>query len=162
MILYYTNKGVDMHLLDQAKIDAYKDIECACGCGRTLKEKDRFGRPHTYISGHNGRKYDDPKQYKREWNKRNKPYRKRVKGERYRRLKVKAMMLKGGKCNICHIEYDGKNAPIYEFHHRDPNMKEYQITHMLVNKAWATLLIELEKCDLLCSNCHNQIHSVDF
>lgn len=39
---------------------------CKCGCGRTIPAKDRYGRSHDYISGHNGRKYADPTQYKRE------------------------------------------------------------------------------------------------
>lgn len=151
-----------MQPISQDKIDSYKEIECACGCGRMLKERDRFGRPHKYISGHNGRKYDDPKQHKREWNKKHQFHRYKAKMDRYRMLKVKAIQIKNGKCKICGVAYDGKNAPIYEFHHRDPNEKEYQLTHMLVNKAWSKVLTELDKCDLLCSNCHNQIHSVEF
>ena len=50
-------------------------ISCACGCGTTLKAVDEYGRPQSYINGHNGRKYEDPKQYKREWNHRHRPER---------------------------------------------------------------------------------------
>lgn len=46
-------------------------IECACGCKSKLTPLDKWGRPRQYVNGHNGRKYKDPKQYKREWNKRN-------------------------------------------------------------------------------------------
>jgi hypothetical protein len=151
-----------MKPVKQEKYDSYKMIECACGCGTLTKEKDRYGRPRRFVSGHNGRKYDDPKQYKREWNKRNKEYRKQVKMRRYRLLKAKVINLLGGECKICKEKYDGKNACIFEFHHRDPSLRESYIPHMLVNVAWVKVLKELEKCDLLCSNCHNQIHSAEF
>ena len=47
------------------------EILCGCGCGETLKSLDKWGRPRSYVSGHNGRKYQDPLQYKREWLERN-------------------------------------------------------------------------------------------
>ena len=47
-------------------------IECACGCGTKLNAWDEHYRRRSYISGHNGRKYNDPKQYKREYIERHK------------------------------------------------------------------------------------------
>jgi len=73
-------------------------IECACGCGKKTKDLDRYGRPKRYINGHNGRKYDDPTQYKREWNHRNRPARQEYKKQYHRQRKIKLILTKGGKC----------------------------------------------------------------
>lgn len=98
----------------QKVYDSADDVECACGCGTLIKNKDRFGRNKKFVSGHNGRKYTDPSQYKREWNHRNQPSRYESKQLRGRRLKVKIVLLMGGKCEDCGIEYNGKNACIFK------------------------------------------------
>lgn len=47
---------------------AAKEIECSCGCGTLIKDKDRYGRDKSYVTGHNTeRKYDNPLQYKKEY-----------------------------------------------------------------------------------------------
>jgi len=33
---------------------------------------------------------------------------------------------------------------------------------MIRNKAWEKLVTEAQKCDLLCNNCHEMKHSVEF
>lgn len=44
-----------------------------------------------------------------------------------------------------------------EFHHRDSSKKSFSISSY--NGGWTDLLIsELDGCDLLCSNCHREIH----
>jgi len=47
---------------------------------------------------------------------------------------------------------------VYEFHHRDPNEKDFTIGNCL-NKRWETIKSELDKCDLVCANCHRLGHS---
>jgi hypothetical protein len=74
----------------------------------------------------------------------------------YWRNKVKLMLVeyKGGKCQRC--GYD-KNIPsVYAFHHRNPNEKEFSISGM--TKSFDNLKKEADKCDLLCSNCHLEVH----
>ena len=75
--------------------------------------------------------------------------------ERWRNRKVKAVEYLGGKCCKC-----GYNKCIWalEFHHRNPNEKEATWTKM---RLWSEsrLLKELDKCDLLCANCHRELHS---
>lgn len=75
--------------------------------------------------------------------------------------KVKAVMLLGGKCQIC--GYDEHPAAL-QFHHRDPSAKVFSITtnHLASPKKvpWDMVLEEIAKCDLLCSNCHAVHHSV--
>lgn len=138
-------------------------IQCACGCGYAMSPIDAFGRPRSYVSGHNTvRKYEDPKQFKREWNHRNRPARATAKTDRFRRLKAKLLAMFGGACVDCALAYNGKNACVFHFHHRDPSTKTFALGNQLCNKAWQAIVAEARKCDLLCANCHELRHSGEF
>lgn len=67
-------------------------------------------------------------------------------------LKKEAISLKGGKCSIC-----GFNKSIWSlsFHHLDQNKKDYQISNI---KSLERLKSEINKCILVCTNCHQEIH----
>ena len=69
--------------------------------------------------------------------------------------KIKALEYKGGKCSVC--SYD-KCVEALHFHHMDETQKEFQITSN-TNKSWERTLKELDKCILVCANCHAEIHS---
>jgi hypothetical protein len=60
----------------------------------------------------------------------------------------------GGRCVRC--GYD-RCIKAMTFHHRDPAAKGFAISQML-DRAWAVLKPELDKCDLLCFNCHMEEH----
>lgn len=48
-----------------------------------------------------------------------------------------------------------KDPRCLDFHHRDPSTKSFNISSGLSNKlSLETLMKEIEKCDLLCRNCH--------
>lgn len=69
-------------------------------------------------------------------------------------LKKRAVKYKGGKC--CKCGYD-KCIAALEFHHIDPSIKDFNISKRYskmekVNK-------ELDKCILVCANCHREIHN---
>jgi len=135
-------------------------IECACGCGHTLKSKDHYGRDQKFINGHNGRKYEDPTQYKREWNHRNRKARNDYKLKYGRKRKINAIKLKGGKCFSCGLEYNGTNGSLFDFHHIDPSKKKFNVgATKLTALSWKKILLELDKCNLLCSNCHRIFHT---
>lgn len=68
-------------------------------------------------------------------------------------VKLRAVALKGGKCCICGYS---KSIRALHFHHVDPTTKKFTLSHGI--HAWATVLAELEKCILVCSNCHGEIH----
>ena len=71
--------------------------------------------------------------------------------------KVEFINLKGGSCNLCGYN---KNITALEFHHRDSSTKDFSIDiRKLANTKKETLLLELEKCDLICANCHREIHA---
>jgi hypothetical protein len=59
------------------------------------------------------------------------------------------------KCLKC-----GEDHPAtLDFHHRDPTQKEITAVKMVANKySEKRINEELEKCDILCSNCHRILH----
>lgn len=59
----------------------------------------------------------------------------------------------GAKCSLC--GYDKCQAAL-EFHHLDPNEKDFNISHS--NKSFESMKPELDKCILVCANCHREIH----
>ena len=74
--------------------------------------------------------------------------------ERWKKRKLEAIEYKGGKCNRCgYNSYYGA----LEFHHINPNEKEMNWTKMRL-VAWDRIIEELDKCQLLCANCHREIH----
>ena len=60
----------------------------------------------------------------------------------------------GGKCNSCGYN---KNYAALEFHHLDPKEKEFDFAKLRQCK-WSTIVDELKKCTMLCSNCHREAH----
>jgi len=76
--------------------------------------------------------------------------------KRRRNFKQKCVTYKGGKCIKC--DYN-KNLTSLEFHHVNSQEKEYDPSKM-VNKSWDYAKSELDKCVLLCSNCHREEHYV--
>ena|SRR5674476_512038 len=69
-------------------------------------------------------------------------------------LKRKAVEYLGGGCSVCGYN---KCIQALEFHHRDETTKEFCISgsHSI---SWVRFKAELDKCDLLCSNCHRETH----
>lgn len=67
--------------------------------------------------------------------------------------KLKCINYLGGCCKIC----NESNLFKLTFHHKDPNEKEFSFSDR-INSRWSTLKIELDKCDLLCANCHRELH----
>jgi len=74
--------------------------------------------------------------------------------ERLRKLKQQAIDYKGGNCVRC--GYNRCQASLV-FHHRDPEKKDPNWRRM---RSWCLDRIkkELDKCDLLCRNCHGEVH----
>lgn len=72
-------------------------------------------------------------------------------------LKNKAIIYKGSKCMRCGISYPETPSFIFDFHHRDPSTKEKNWTSIRKH-GWEKIQKEIDKCDLLCSNCHRYAH----
>lgn len=81
--------------------------------------------------------------------------------QKFRGLKRKyeAIFQRGGKCEKC--GYD-KNLAALDFHHQNPEEKKFQIDmRKFSNTNLETLKEELDKCILLCANCHREHHNPD-
>ncbi len=76
---------------------------------------------------------------------------------RAKNLKIKCVTYKGGKCSACGYS---KYLAALDFHHIDPSKKSFQITGYTT--VWGKIVEELDKCILLCSNCHRALHSGEF
>ena len=69
-------------------------------------------------------------------------------------IKEKAVAYKGGKCVKCgYNKYFGA----LEFHHVDGS-KDFGIGAKGYTRSWEKVMKELDKCILVCSNCHKEIH----
>lgn len=60
----------------------------------------------------------------------------------------------GGKCKRCGFNED---IEFLHFHHLDPSDKKYEISKF-ISKGFNFVRAELNKCILLCKNCHAIIH----
>jgi phage FluMu protein Com len=74
--------------------------------------------------------------------------------ERNNQFKQKCVEYKGGKCTVCGYE---KCLSALDFHHRNPNEKDFEIGDMR-HKPWELIKTELDKCNCVCRNCHAEIH----
>jgi hypothetical protein len=71
-------------------------------------------------------------------------------------LKLKAITYLGGKCADCGLV---DHPAVFDFHHIDPSQKDFQISHHSVKSMpWSEVCLELDKCMLLCANCHRKRH----
>ena len=72
-----------------------------------------------------------------------------------RSMKLQSVKLLGGKCSIC--GYD-RCIDALEFHHKDPNQKDFKLGSGNT-MSWDEYKKEALKCVLVCSNCHKEIHN---
>lgn len=70
-----------------------------------------------------------------------------------KRVKQKLIDYKGGKCEFCGYN---KCIKALQFHHLNPKEKDFSIAGMSL--SFEKLKKEVDKCILVCSNCHAEIH----
>lgn len=73
-----------------------------------------------------------------------------------KRTKAKLVEYKGGKCQNPECCYD-KCVAALEFHHIDPAEKDFAISAK--SYSFERLKKEVDKCVMLCSNCHIEVHN---
>ena len=76
-----------------------------------------------------------------------------VKSSRHK-LKQRALEYKGGVCMMCGYN---RCKDALSFHHKDPKTKLFNVSSWK-NLNWLKIKEELDKCDLLCLNCHAEEH----
>lgn len=115
----------------------------------------------TYIKG-NPESAQRNREYQRRWLEKNRE----VQNERIRanakQAKARAVEyvieVKKQGCSKC----PEKHSACLDFHHVDPSTKVYGISVLVnCNFGLETIKQEIEKCILLCANCHRKLHYED-
>ena len=129
-------------------------------CGQTKNEQSFFYRNKKLAKLHSQCKdcYIDKRRriWREHYHKYGSKYRERAVARNHRlKIKRRRLMLeylKDKSCAICQI-----NDPrVLEFDHLDPSAKSFSIARgnsdLLL--SWPKILAEIEKCQILCANCH--------
>ena len=71
--------------------------------------------------------------------------------------KLELIQSRGGKCEMCGYN---RNIAALDFHHINPDEKEFQLDiRHISNTTLDKLQKEVNKCKILCANCHREIHN---
>jgi len=117
---------------------------------------------HKYYLAH----YEKIRQYQKEYYKKNKKklltyhklrYKIRYKEEHCMRQKI-MHNLKINGCAICGYNKCDRSLM---FHHVNPEDKQLEVAQRILNRKNSVITTELNKCILLCCNCHGEIHTMD-
>jgi hypothetical protein len=74
--------------------------------------------------------------------------------------KKRAIEYLGGKCADCGLKTDF--ISVYDFHHKEAEDKEANVGRLLVTfRTWEKIQEEIDKCVLLCANCHRIRHEME-
>src|SRR3989344_9284062 len=76
--------------------------------------------------------------------------------KRRRKIKKLSIQYKGGKCQICgYTKYQGA----LDIHHKNPSTKVFGIGDKGYTRSWEKVKRELDKCVLVCANCHRELEA---
>lgn len=78
--------------------------------------------------------------------------------KRQKKIKIKMIEYKGGECERCSLKLEDTHYAVFDFHHIDPNEKDDNFKKIKFQK-WEKIKKEIDKCMLVCSNCHREIHA---
>jgi len=83
-------------------------------------------------------------------------YLKKAVATRRKKLKALAIEYKGGKCLFCGYN---KCNDVLDFHHIISKEKEFGLSVRGLTRSWNKIKKELDKCVLVCANCHRELHA---
>lgn len=117
---------------------------------RWIKPKDRKPHLHSWcntcqVSYNKAQRHKNPALYNE-----------KARERRYSR-KQRAIHYKGGVCEDCR---EVVHPAAFDFHHTDPTQKDRD-PGLMLSCSDETLFAELDKCILLCANCHRIRHFND-
>lgn len=69
-------------------------------------------------------------------------------------IKQKCLNYKGNKCEVCGYN---KSTRALHFHHNNPQTKDFTLGQYR-GRSWKATKAELDKCMLVCANCHAELH----
>jgi hypothetical protein len=81
--------------------------------------------------------------------------------DRWRKIKIKALKYLGGRCNDCPLNINTISPVVFDFHHLNPSTKSFVWTKTRLH-SWKRITHELDKCIILCANCHRIRHNNEF
>ena len=123
-------------------------------CGNP-KTEDQFRITNTKTGRRRKHCDDCQRKYQTSWHVRNKEvHNSAINQDRKRRKEIEAPVIRQLKSNPC---MDcGKSFPYYvmDFDHRPDEKKSFEIAKSLYRYGLERVLAEINKCDLLCANCH--------
>ena len=76
--------------------------------------------------------------------------------KRRKKIRQMAVEYKGGRCSICGYS---RCVEALEFHHLDPQSKDFGISDKGYTRSWKKVKEELDRCVILCANCHREVHA---
>ena len=76
--------------------------------------------------------------------------------KRRKKVRLMAVQYKGSRCDRC--GYD-RCVDALEFHHLDSSRKDFGISDRGYTRSWQKVREELDKCILVCANCHRELHA---
>jgi len=80
----------------------------------------------------------------------------RAVARRRKKIRIQAIEYLGSKCIFC--GYHRCNSAL-DFHHLDESHKKFGHSQDGLTRSWEKTKRELEKCILVCANCHREIHA---
>lgn len=64
-----------------------------------------------------------------------------------------------GSCQRCGWK---EHPEVLQFHHREPEKKKFTISKTNLGcRAWDRIMEEIQKCEVICPNCHVYIHFIE-
>ena len=75
--------------------------------------------------------------------------------KRRKTIKKEAVVYMGSKCAHCQNSFPDS---VFEFHHTDPALKDFGISKSGHCRSLEAVKAELDKCIMLCANCHRIEH----
>lgn len=113
----------------------------------TIKDRKEYARQY-YLKNR-----DRLLEYAREYAATNPTQKKMYRAKRHKECREKISEIKRIRgCGVC----DESDPRCLDFHHRDPKTKVMCVSQMS-RYPWNTILVEIEKCDVLCANCHRKV-----
>jgi hypothetical protein len=106
--------------------------------------------------------YKDPEQQKKAQHKHYLAHKKKYKvAARRSKPKFKynrALWIQQIKSKLMCNECGESRIPCLDFHHRNPDEKDMNIGRAVWCLSKERVLLEIQKCDVLCKNCHAYLH----
>jgi hypothetical protein len=73
--------------------------------------------------------------------------------------RISSANYKNNKCEICGLERNTiDDLDLFDFHHTDRSNKSFELGDKIEERKWEDIKKELDKCMMLCANCHRKQH----